>query len=218
MTEGRATKIEWSVEDGIARFRLTDPDRRNALGPDLVEQALDGLAQIEQQGAKVGVLSAEGPVFTAGGDLKEKRVPGVPPSGVKLIDAFDRSPVLWHAAVHAPVLGAGLQLLSSCARVVMSDEAFLMLPEFPHGRWPRPVAQAIAPQIGARRAMRVTMTGEKITAAAALELGLVERVVPAADLMSAVDEEVAKVAVVDPAQLDIAINAWLTRFETRTRP
>ena len=209
------TLVRYRIEDGVGYLTLADPDRRNALSAGLVEQALEAHQAFVGADVAVGVLSAEGKVFCAGGDLKEKRVPGVPPSGVKLVDAFAASPLLWIAAVGGGALGAGIQLATNCARIVMSDEAWMCVPEFVHGRYPRPVVAALAEIIGARRAMRLMMTGERLDAAEAVRIGLAERVVPAADLETAAAEEAMALAKIPAETVALARNAWVARFGAR---
>lgn len=210
--------IRHRIEDGVGYLTLADPDRRNAMTADLVDQALAAHQALADAGARVGVLAAEGPVFCAGGDLKAKRVPGVPPAGVTLIDTFTASPLLWIAAVSGPVLGAGIQLAATAARIVAADDAWFCLPEFVHGRYPRPVVAALAEIIGPRRAMRMMMTGEKVPAEEAVRIGLAERAVPAADLPKAVAEEARALAALPPQALEAARDAWHARFGTRPNP
>ena len=210
--------IKHRVEDGVGYLTLADPARRNAMTADLVGQALAAHQALADAGARVGVLAAEGPVFCAGGDLKAKRVPGVPPAGVTLIDTFTASPLLWIAAVSGPALGAGIQLAATAARIVIADDAWFCVPEFRHGRYPRPVVAALAEIIGPRRAMRMMMTGEKVPAAEAVRIGLAERAVPAADLAKTVAEEARALAELPPQALEAARDAWHVRFGTRPNP
>jgi enoyl-CoA hydratase/carnithine racemase len=156
-----ATAVQAQVVDGVGHLVLDQPDRRNAMTAELVDEAIAAHDDFAASGVKVGLLSATGPVFSAGGDLKAKRIPGVPPAGVRLIETFDSSPILWVAAVHGPAIGAALHLLSTCATVVMAEDAWYRVPEFLHGRYPRPVVAALAEIIGPRRALRMATTGER---------------------------------------------------------
>jgi enoyl-CoA hydratase/carnithine racemase len=210
-----AARVKSRIADGVGHLTLANADRRNALSADLVEEAFAVHREFEDAGLRVGVLAAEGPVFCAGGDLKEKRIPGVTPAGLRLIEAFDTSPLLWIAAIQGPALGAALQLISVCPRAVMASDAWLCLPELQHGRFPRPVVAAMAGAIGPRRAMRMAMTGEKMGAAEALSVGFVERVVDAAELEKVVEEEAVALARVDADALTAARLAWRTRLGTR---
>lgn len=207
--------VKSRIEDGVGYLTLADPDRRNAMTADMVDEALAVLQEFADAGLKVGVLNAEGPVFCAGGDLKAKRIPGVPPAGVRLIEGFDASPLLWFAAVEGPALGAALHLLSTCPRVVMSSSAWFAVPEFLHGRFPRPIVAALAEVIGPRRAMRLAMTGERLTAEQALDLGLVEKVVDPDQALKTAGEEALAFAKLNTESLDNGRLAWSTRLETR---
>jgi enoyl-CoA hydratase len=209
------TFVTSRIEDGVGYLTLADPRRRNAMTADIVDEALAVLQQFADAGLKVGVLNAEGPVFSAGGDLKAKRVPGVPPAGVRLIQGFEDSPLLWFAAVEGPAFGAALHLLSTCPRVVMSSEAYFAIPEFIHGRFPRPIVAALAEVIGPRRALRLAMTGERLEAAQALEMGLVESVVEPGLALKTATEEAIAFAKIPAEALDNGRLAWGTRLETR---
>ncbi|MDK1361695.1 enoyl-CoA hydratase/isomerase family protein [Arthrobacter sp. zg-Y1219] len=209
------TFVESRIEEGVGYLTLADPDRRNAMTADIVDEALAVLQEFADAGLKVGVLSARGPVFCAGGDLKAKRIPGVPPAGVRLIDAFETSPLLWFAAVEGPALGAALHLLSTCPRVVVSSSAWFAVPEFLHGRFPRPIVAALAEVIGPRRAMRLAMTGERLTAEQALDLGFVESVVEPGQALKTAAEEAMAFAKLNTESLENGRLGWSTRLETR---
>lgn len=208
--------VNHRIEDGVGYLTLADPARRNAMTQDIVDEALAVLQEFADAGLKVGVLDAQGPVFCAGGDLKAKRIPGVPPAGVRLIQGFDDSPLLWFAAVEAPALGAALHMLSTCPRVIMSSTAWLSIPEFLHGRFPRPIVAALAEIIGPRKAFRMAMTGERVSAEQALELGLIESVVEPGTALETASREATALAQINVEALDNGRLSWNTRLETRT--
>lgn len=210
------TFVNHRIEDGVGYLTLADPARRNAMTQDIVDQAIAVLDEFAEAGIKVGVLDALGPVFCAGGDLKAKRIPGVPPAGVRLIQAFDDSPLIWFAAVEAPALGAALHLLTTCPRVIMSTSAWLSIPEFLHGRFPRPIVAALAEVIGPRKALRLAMTGERVTAAEALDLGLIEAVVEPGTALETATREAKALAQINVEALENGRRSWTSRLETRT--
>lgn len=214
---GTTTVVRVEIKDGVGHLTLDLPERRNAMTAELVDEAITAHDSFARDGVRVGLLSSTGPVFSAGGDLKAPRIPGVPPAGVRLIDTFDASPMLWVAAVHGPAFGAGIQLLTTCTTVVMADDAYLAVPELVHGRYPRPVVAALAEVIGPRRAMRMATSGERMSAAEAYRLGLVEYVVPAADLASFAWERAVSLASIDQANnaLRLANEGWRSRLGTR---
>lgn len=203
------------IEQGIGYLTLNDPRRRNAMTQDIVDETLTVLQEFAQAGLKIGVLNAEGPVFCAGGDIKAKRVPGVPPAGVHLIQGFEDSPLLWFAAVEGPAFGAALHLLSTCPHIVMSSEAFFAIPEFLHGRYPRPIVAALAEIIGPRRALRMAMTGEKLEAVTAREWGLAETVAEPGQALATATEMAETFAALPAETLDNARMSWGSRLETR---
>lgn len=209
--------VRAEIAEGVGHLVLDLPERRNAMTAELVDAAIAAHDDFVRSGVKVGLLSSVGPVFSAGGDIKAKRIPGVPPAGVRLIDTFDASPILWVAAVHGPAFGAALQLLTTCVTVVMADDAYLAVPELVHGRYPRPVVAALAEVIGPRRAMRMATSGERMSAEEAYRLGLVEYVVPAADLDQFARERAVALAGIDQSNdaLTLANEGWRSRLGTR---
>lgn len=209
--------VRAEIAEGVGHLVLDLPERRNAMTAELVDAAIAAHDDFVRSGVQVGLLSSVGPVFSAGGDIKAKRVPGVPPAGVRLIDTFDASPILWVAAVHGPAFGAALQLLTTCVTVVMAEDAYLAVPELVHGRYPRPVVAALAEVIGPRRAMRMATSGERMSADEAYRLGLVEYVVPAADLDQVARERAVALAGIDPSNdaLTLANEGWRSRLGTR---
>lgn len=213
-----ATVVQAQVVDGVGQLVLDLPERRNAMTAELVDAAIAAHDAFVAGGIKVGLLCANGPVFSAGGDVKAKRVPGVPPAGVRLIDTFDSSPILWVAAVHAPAFGAALHLLSTCPTVVMAEDAWFCVPELLHNRYPRPVVAALAEVIGPRRAFRMATTGEKMPAAEAFRLGLVEHVVPGDQLTEFAWARARALAGIDESVADaltLANEGWRSRIGTR---
>lgn len=164
---------------------LDRPDARNAISPELsnaVGAALDELAG--DDAVRVVVITGAGPVFCAGADLKvvaEGRVAEIDraPGGFGgIVRREFPKPLI--AAVNGPALAGGFEIVLACDLVVAAEGATFGLPEAKRGliaaagglirlskRVPGPIAHEIA------------LTGEPISAARAFELGLVNRVVPA---------------------------------------
>ena len=180
---------------GVARLTLNRGDRFNPLSFGMVsalEAALDGAAA--DPSVRAVVLAANGKGFSAGHDLKEMRAhAGDKAWQLRLFEDCSRmmtkltrmpQPVI--ARVHGIATAAGCQLVSMCDLAVASDIASFALPGVNVGVFCSTPAVGVARSIGRKRAMEMLLTGRLFDARTALEWGLVNRVVPAAELDAAV--------------------------------
>jgi enoyl-CoA hydratase/carnithine racemase len=158
-----------------------------------LEQALDDMAA--DATVRAVVLAAAGKGFSAGHDLKELRAHADPAWQRELFDACSRvmlkltrlpQPVV--ARVHGIATAAGCQLVSMCDLAVAADTARFALPGVNVGIFCSTPAVGVGRNVARKRVMEMLVTGETIDARTALEWGLVNRVVPAADLDAAVKE------------------------------
>jgi enoyl-CoA hydratase len=208
-----------SVTDGVARVTLNRPDVRNALSRTLVEELGAALAAAEADpAAHVVVLAGAGDkAFCAGADLK-----GVGERGTtlqaresfgglaKILEAMPRmrTPVI--AQVHGFALAGGCGLAAGCDLVIASDDAVFGLPEIKIGLLPLIVMAPILKAVGRKRGLLMILSGEQITAREALEMGLVSRVVPRADLEKETSALARKLAAYSPTALGLAKEAAAT--------
>jgi enoyl-CoA hydratase len=183
--------VDLSVADHVARITLADVQRRNSLNPVLVQQLADACAAVRSDPeVRVVVLGAEGPVFSAGGDVDSLGAAVDDPTevyrGFRAIEAL-AVPVI--AAVHAPMIGAGVSFLLACDVALAADSAtfdprFLDVAIHPGGGhlW------RLEQRIGRQGAAAMVLLGDTLTAREAQERGLVWRCVPDGEL----DREVAR--------------------------
>lgn len=179
----------------MARLTLSRPERRNALSRELLTALETTLATISADPAvRVVVLAAHGPVFCAGHDLGEM----TNRSELEYHDLFTlcarvmlglrRLPQPVIARVHGLATAAGCQLVAACDLAVAAEEAAFATPGVKIGLFCTtpmvPLVRAIPP----KAALEMLLTGAPISARRALELGLVNRVVPAGQLDAAVGE------------------------------
>src|SRR5947208_1949862 len=182
-------------EGAVAWLTLNRPERFNPLSLDMMaalQHELDTVATDHQ--ARVVVLAANGRGFCAGHDLKEMRSHAGDKDWQKhLFDTCSRlmmsltelpQPVI--ARVQGVATAAGCQLVSMCDLAVAVDAATFALPGVNIGVFCSTPAVGVARNIGRKRAMEMLLTGRLIDAQTALAWGLVNRVVPAADLDAAV--------------------------------
>jgi enoyl-CoA hydratase/carnithine racemase len=176
-------------DGGIVRLTLNRPDKRNALSLDLLgqlEQAIETIAG--DRTARLVVLAARGPVFSAGHDLSEM-VAQSADSYRQLFELCSRvmlglrrlpQPVI--ARVHGLATAAGCQLVAACDLAVAAEEAAFATPGVKIGLFCTTPMIPLVRAIPAKAAMEMLLTGSPITARRALELGLVNRVVASSEL------------------------------------
>lgn len=211
------TDLVLSTDEGPVRIlTLNRPEKLNALSGALVDQLSQELgATASDPDVRVVVLAGAGRSFCAGYDLDEPTPDGVDEIKEGLIRSLDRllevfdmpQPVV--AMVQGHCLAGGCDLMMMCDLVVAADDAVFGQPEIRFGS--AIVAHVLPWLIGARRAKELVMTGfDKLDAATAREIGLVNRVVARQDLESNTLELARQLAVVDPEVMSLtkrAINA-----------
>lgn len=188
---GAEPMVRVTREGGVARLTLNRGDRFNPLSSAMIAAlsgALDDIAADSQVG--VVVIAAEGRGFCAGHDLKEMRAHGADHAWQRrLFDDCSRmmvrltdlpQPVI--ARVHGIATAAGCQLVSMCDLAVAADTATFALPGVSIGVFCSTPAVGVARNVGRKRAMELLLTGAPIDATTALDWGLVNRVVPSAQL------------------------------------
>ena len=201
-----AEVVTVSVDEGIGTIRLDRPPM-NALNAQIQEElraAATALAADDEVRAVV-VYGGE-KVFAAGADIKEMAAMSYPDMAARapgLSSAFDavaRIPKPVVAAITGYALGGGCELALACDWRVAADDARLGQPEINLGVIPGAGGtQRLARLIGPARAKDLVMSGRMVAADEALRIGLVDRVVPAAEVYPAARELVARY-VSGPAQ------------------
>ncbi len=172
------------LTDGVGLIRLADPAHRNALSPALSNELARAVEQMLNEGAGALVLTAEPPVFCAGGSLDALLSRAVPlVASYAGFNALAACPVPTIAAVDAPALGAGVNLPLACDVILTSpaarfDPRWLDVGIHPGGGHLWRLAQRIGPQ----GAAALVLCGDVLDGAAAAAAGLAWRCVPYAEL------------------------------------
>ena len=196
---GSATTLE--VAAGVATITLNRPESRNALSADLVDGLADHLAATAADPeVRVLVLTNAGTVFCAGADLKGDR--GRPAtawstSSSCILDS--PKPVIGRIAGHC--MGGGVGLAAACDISVVADDARIGFTEVRIGVAPAIISVVCLPKMRRADASELFLSGERITATRAVEVGLLNRAVPADDLDAAVADVVDKVVAGGPLAL-----------------
>ncbi len=187
--------VEFTLRDHVATVTLSRPHAMNAV--DLATEAeLQRIwTQIEgDPRVRVVVLTGAGErAFCAGADLKNPSVTGLEywaaprPGGFGGIALRETLNVPVVARVNGVALGGGFEMVLGCDIVVACDEARFGLPEPRVGRMPLDGGMVLLQrQVPYRKAMAMLFTGKPVSAAQALEMGLVNEVVPRAELDASV--------------------------------
>ncbi|WP_394777883.1 3-hydroxyacyl-CoA dehydrogenase NAD-binding domain-containing protein [Undibacterium sp.] len=163
----------------IAVLRIDSPPV-NALGPELVAGLIELVAQFDADHSyKALVLCAQGRTFVAGGDIAQFSMPGFSTapfnSMLGRLEKLDR-PVI--AVLHGTVLGGGLELAMACHYRVAVATTKLGLPEVLLGILPGSLGTQRLPRlVGVKLALDMILSGRPISAAKALQNGLVDRII-----------------------------------------
>jgi enoyl-CoA hydratase/carnithine racemase len=198
------------VEDvaGVRVLVLNRPEKRNALNTALTQALLDALRAAEaDEAVRCVVLTGAGQGFCAGADLAEFK--DLTPEKQHLVEAraeltmrlhlaFPRlaKPVI--TAINGAAMGGGAGLAIAGDLAVMAEDATLGYPETKHGIVAAIVMANLVRQAGRKAAFELVSLGEPVSAARALALGLVNRVVPRAQLMDEAFALASRLAAVGP--------------------
>ena len=178
----------------FATITMNRPERRNALSRAHMQELITALREIGDSDALGIVLAGNGPVFSAGHDFAD--VVDDDLSGVRallvtcteLMTLMQQVPQPVVARVHGLATAAGCQLVATADLAVASEDAGFAAPGGKGGWFCHTPMVAIARNTGRKRAMEMALSGDVIDAQTALDWGLVYRVVPAAQLNSAVQD------------------------------
>lgn len=203
--------LELNVQGGVARVSLNRPEVRNAFNDALIAQitqAFDRLAG--DASVRCVVLAAAGPAFCAGADLNWMRRMADYTREENLADAaqlaamlrsIHRCPKPVLARVQGDVYAGGMGLVAACDLAVSVDSAHFCLSEVKLGLVPATIGPYVLRAMGPRAAQRYFLTAERFSAAEALRIGFVHKVVSADQLDGAVDEWVGAVVQASPNAL-----------------
>ena len=174
--------IRTEVDGPVGVLTLDRPDRRNALSTDMMRAILAGLGELSS--AKAIILAAEGPVFSAGHDLREmtaevdgERYRELFDLCTELMDAVQAMPQPVIAQVQGVATAAGCQLVATCDLAVASERASFATPGVKIGLFCSTPMVALSRAIGRKRAMEMLLTGKPIDASTAADWGLINRAV-----------------------------------------
>ncbi len=199
MAENRDLIVE--ADQSVATITLNRPHQYNALSAELLESICDTLDNIAgDDTVRAVILAANGKAFCAGHDLKQMRKSADRAEHHKLFSKCSEmmqkivslpQPVI--ARVQGMATAAGCQLVATCDMAVACETAQFAVSGIRAGLFCSTPAVALSRNISRKRALEMLMTGDFINAAAALEYGLVNKVVEPQMLNRATDELAGKI-------------------------
>lgn len=216
--------MERWVSDGVARLVLNRPDRRNAMSLELLGEMHDALRTIRRRGdVKAVIIDGNGPVFSAGHDMSEMvdRDPTfydtLFTTCTNMMLEIQAMPQPVIAKVHGMATAAGCQLVAACDLAVAAEGTRFATPGVQIGLFCSTPMVPITRAIGRKRALEMLLTGEPIDAGTARDWGLINRVVPEADLEQAVMELVEQILRFSSDVIAIGKGAFYSQIDATQR-
>ena len=190
------SKVVMEIEKPVASIFLNNPRRLNAITPGMVEEILHAVRDLEENpGIRVVVLRGKGGNFSAGADLSELEKFGFNEALKfhrnmnEIIYLMSRSSKIFIAAFEGYALGGGFELSLSADMRISTRNAVLGQPEINIGINAGAGGNAILPRIvGKGNAMYMALSGEKMSAQRALDLGIVQKIVEEGKLEEGIRE------------------------------
>ncbi len=179
--------IRVARDAGIWTLTLDRPDKANSLTAEMLRALCHAVDAATQAQARVLILTGMGRVFSAGADLEEART-GLATSGLweELSSRIARAECLTIAALNGTLAGGAFGMALACDLRLCVAEAKFFYPVAKLGFLPQPSDPGrLSALVGPARAKMILMAGAKIAAEEARDWGLVDRIVPAEELMPA---------------------------------
>ena len=208
--------LAFDVHDRVATIRVNRPDKLNALNDETIAELDDAIGVVERRDDVSGVLltGAGAKAFVAGADIAELARQGPTDGRARALRGqavFARiessaKPVI--AALNGFALGGGCELAMACHIRIAADTAKLGQPELKLGITPGyGGTQRLARLVGTGRALQLLLTAEMIDAAEAYRIGLVNKVVPASDLLAEAERMLRQIIAFGPIAIARCIEA-----------
>jgi enoyl-CoA hydratase/carnithine racemase len=212
--------ISVAQEGAAAVVTLNRPERRNALSLCMMRELIACFEEIGRNaGIRAVILAAAGKVFCSGHDLSEmtgrdineyREIFDVCTELMTKIQAIPQ-PVI--AEVQGIATAAGCQLVAACDLAVAAEESAFATPGVKIGLFCTTPMVALTRAIGRKRALEMLLTGELVDARTAADWGLVNQVVPAAELKAAARKMAAKIAEASSLVVALGKQAFYTQID-----
>lgn len=211
--------VRTQLDNSVLTVTIDRPEQRNALNADVTRGLLDALRSAQaDDGVRVVVLTGAGDrAFCAGADLG-----GLSPDAgavelhraralfAEVLAQLRSLPKPVIARINGAALAGGFGLALGCDLAVAADTATFGTTEVKVGMWPYIISAVINEHLGPKRTMDLLLSGRRMDAGEALSWGLVNRVVPAQELDSAVAEVAAGLVALSPLVLGLGKQSYAT--------
>ncbi len=215
-TAERLTLLRYETQGPRAILTIDDPERRNPMSLETIAALVDGVRRAAAaEDVRVVVITGAGnKAFSSGGDLSGRFVDapladhgerGQLAELFRMLRRCDK-PVI--ARVNGHAIAGGFGVAASCDIVIAVEAATFGTPELQIGLWPMMISAILQRLIPQRVALDLMLTGRRLTASEAQQMGIVSQVVPADELDAAVDETVERLLAVSPAALALGKHAF----------
>lgn len=215
-----ADHVTVRTENGIGYLTLDSAERRNALSLSVMETVAGALSEFGRDPAiQAVVIDAAGTAFSAGHDLGEmvgrdaEFYEELFAACTEMMQTIHRVPQPVIAKVQGVATAAGCQLVAACDLAVAADTAWFATPGVKIGLFCSTPMVPVTRAIGRKRSMEMLLTGEPISAATAQQWGLVNRVVPAAELDAAVAELLSQITRFSPDVIALGKDTFYRQIE-----
>lgn len=199
--------VMYTVENGVATVTMNRPDALNALSLQLTNDLGAAIRQAVSDNARAVILTGNGRAFCSGGDLREMQAMWQKEGRIEafledplaalhdVIKLIRETPIPFIAAVNGVCAGAGTNFALACDLVVAADDAVFREAFVRIGLSPDCGGTFFLPRaVGEKIAAELFMTGDAVTAERAAQIGMINRVVPAASLLEEANQLAVKLA------------------------
>jgi enoyl-CoA hydratase/carnithine racemase len=216
MPEGDFEKVRYEVADGVATVTLDDPEKRNMLSGQMLAELVAAmkLAKASEEARAVVLTGAGEKAFCAGADLGgfAAEVPLIQKHFASdlFLEFFRLMPRMGKptlCAVNGHVLAGGMGLALSCDLVIAKEGATFGTPEINVGAFPYMIMSIIYRNVPRKKVNEMMLLGERLSAQEAVDYGLANKAVPAAEFDAAVADWAAKLASKSPVLMRLGHDA-----------
>ncbi len=218
-------RVAWVGDGRIAELILSNPPR-NALTEAMLEQVERALTEIESEGERVRALVVRGDetVFSGGADIARVAAQGPAAArnlalrGQRVLNRLEQLSIPTIAAIEGDCFGGGLELALACHLRIASRRVQFALPEITLGIVPALGGTArLAQLVGRARAREIVLTGRRVRASEAAELGLVHELVEPGDAIARARKLARRIAAKPPAAVSAVLHCFATQDVTEAR-
>lgn len=203
----------WS-DGSVRHIKLYRPEKRNAFDSMMIEEFIFALGSPPRRDERVSVISAEGTVFSAGVDLKERAASGTPKGASPIeaaLEAIDTHPLPVIARVQGPAIAGGCEIAIACDFVIASTSASFSMPLARFGQTPTwGLTIRLLEALGLTMTRELLLTGRSVSSETLKRARLITGAVPPGDLDNEVEALVDALASASPESVRLT-KAMLVR-------